>query len=327
MRSTTHGRLTLRTVFEQYHASVAHAPRTLADVRASLVWWERLTGDPPLERIDRHVLRVFYERARLLHWLQTRAPVSGQTVEKWLRYVSAILHAAEEAELIERVPRMPKRKACPRGPVVYASPGEISRIYESCHVAGWPRYGHAGIEPVRWWQALVVFLFNVGSRRGEWWRSLPCAAVDLERRLLTITNHKGGGSAEVKAINDLLAEHLSRFLRPERALLFPSPNTKRSLYRTWYQIQDQAGIFVARPAGSRRRPYYGFHELRKTCGTMLCAINPRAAQVTLGHKSLKTTLDHYAGVEETIRQAADTLPQPDAFSQAGTPATTFRVVG
>lgn len=316
--------MTLREVFERYHRSSAHARTTLSEFDAALRRWEGLTGDPPLVQIDKWRLKEFVEGALSLHRLRTRQPYARSTIHKWLRAVMAVLHAAEEAELIARAPRMPRLK-CPRRAIVYATPEEVSRIYAARFLASWPPPESTGVPAPLWWGALIVLLYNCGCRRGEWWRSLPLSAVDLERRQITVIDVKSGG-AELRAINDTLAAHLRAFIAaaPERDLLFPSPCNARRLYGTWHALQRAAGVSVRRPPGSELKPYFGFHELRKSCGTALCALNPVAAQRQLGHRSLATTIAHYAGIGETVRRATDALEQPAAFADLDEP---FRVVG
>lgn len=316
--------MTLREVYAKYHRSSAHARATLAEFNNALCWWEALTDDPPVEAVDKLRLREFVDAALSLSRTRTRNPYSRATVHKWLRALMAILHAAEEAELIGRAPRMPRLR-CPKRPIVFATPAEISRIYEQRHVARWPRRSSTGIRPALWWGTLVCFLYNVGSRRGEWWRGLPLSAVDLNRRLVTTIDNKDG-SVEIKAINPMLAAHLQEFIAaaPERELLFPSPANTRALYRTWHAIQAAAGISVKRPPGSELKGFYGFHELRKSCGTGLCSLNPHAAMVQLGHANIATTIRHYAAVGETLRRATDALEQPAAFADIDEP---LRVVG
>lgn len=319
----------LREVYERFHRSSAHARTTLQEFNTFLDWWERLTPDPPVAEIDRLALKGFADAALSLHRLRTRHPYSRFTVTKWIACASAILHAAEEHELIERVPKRPRLR-CPRRQIVYATPEEVGRIYEQRHVAIWPQPRKTGVPTALWWGTAIVMLYNCGSRLGEWWRSMPLSAVNLEQRLLVLIDHKDGGEIELKAINGTLAAHLRTFIaaNPDREMLFPSAYNPRLLYREWHRIQAAAGIHVTRPAWSEQKPYFGFHELRKSCATALCQLNPYAAQGQLGHRSLKTTLSHYAAVAETVRRATDALAQPAAFGELDEPPPgPFRIVG
>jgi integrase len=84
----------------------------------------------------------------------------------------------------------------------------------------------------------------------------------------------------------------------------------KSLYAAWHAIQEAAGINVDRSAEQGRKPYYGFHEIRKTCGTNLFGVSPAAAQQMLGHSSVETTQKSYANLNTLTEQALDQIPQP-----------------
>ena len=177
------------------------------------------------------------------------------------------------------------------------------------------------------WRCLVVFLFNIGARRSEF-LALKQSDFNLDRNYVMLFSEKTG-KLEPKPVNETLREHVLRIQSPHRQLMFPFPRNFNYLYRQWYTIQEIAGVGVQRPEGSHRKPYYDFHELRKTCGTNLYEQSPAAAQGMLGHSSVETTRRSYANVNPAMQNAANSMKQPTAFSDGadGSPPPTLPMAG
>lgn len=207
--------------------------------------------------------------------------------------------------------------------VVVASAEEVSAIYDHCHVAQWPPQCESGVAPADLFRALTVYVFNVASRREDFLQ-LEKVRVRLDEGVI-LNRQKKTGKFRAVPINQVVVRHLQPLWPAASRLVFPFPRNKRDLYQTWEKIQQAAGIHVARPAGSRRRTVYGFHELRKTSLTEYFAISERAAQAMGCHSSMNTTLKHYVSAtrkDGMMRQASESLPQPEAFTKtpAGDPS-------
>lgn len=317
--------LTLREAWRRFHLSSDHSPRYVEDAEKALDHWERCSGNPSIGQITNQTMHEWKNAfmgtplpARSSKSTRKPQKPSNATCAKVLRTLTAILATLGPPQHGNRYGRgIISRIPCARPPkvdepdVVTATAEELSRIYDACAVAIWP-WG-----PERspaWWRALLVYLYNIGSRRNDF-LELRRSQIDFPRHCIRDRQEKSGKSA-LKPMNVTLIQHLQAIWHPERVRVFECPDSKY-LYRTWYAIQRAAGISVDRPEGSNRMPFYGFHELRKTCGTELWLIDPNAAKQMLGHSSASTTAMHYvqkAKLAERMRPAADAMPQPAAFS-------------
>jgi integrase len=334
-------KVTLRNAWQAFHRTADHAARYVEDVEDALAHWERCGPNPPIEEIGSQQLHEWKNS-----FMSTPLPPRGRlssgppryprpaTCAKYLRALQAILATCGPAQhgnkwgrgVIPSIPatRPPK---VDESDVVTATMDELSAIYRHCEVARWPQ---GPIPADKWWRALLVYLFNIGPRRNDLF-SLRQTQVNFAEHVIRDRSEKGGKSA-LKPMVHTLASHLQAIWEPQRTYVFECPNNKRSLYDTWYAIQASAGIVVDRPPGLNRKPYYGFHEIRKTCGTELWLIDQNAATQMLNHSDRSTTFLSYVRkkmLAKTLRPAAEALQQPSAFSQSPSPAPDrpFKVVG
>lgn len=327
----TASELTLRTAFEQFHKSGTNSPRTVEDYRTAINHWERVTGNPPLSKVTNFAMRAFRESLLTEPPPSQKRPLGKATVAKYLRSIQAILATVgpqchgnpDGLGILQTIPCCAK-PALPQSLPVVAEASEISAIYEACAGATWPRrvldessMKMLTLDPCHWWRTLLVYLYNIGSRRGEF-LSLRWSQVDLTRKRLHVDPEKHG-DRNYKSIPPILAEHLIPFFSPTREYVFAAPKGRKLLYQTWYAIQERAGIRVYRAPDSRLRPYYGFHELRKTCGTAWAALSESAAQHMLGHKSVNTTKRYYVNNRTVADSVAARFEQPAAFAGGGNP--------
>jgi len=238
------------------------------------------------------------------------------------RPLEAILNAVGPASpgnrygqgLINYVPKARPAKEAEPDPVV-ATMDEVSSIYEACRVAQWPDLEWTGARPVDLWQALTVFVFNCACRRRDW-LALRKDQVDFKRMVITIRVGKSRKSRTLP-MNTVVQSHLRRIWNSTGERVFPFPNNQRDLYATWRAIQEEAGIHVIRKSGENRKPYYGFHEMRKTSLTEYYALDERAAQTMGTHSNMLTTMRHYVATTRKdghVRQVAEKLEQPKAFT-------------
>lgn len=329
-------RLTMAAALRR-HLTSAHSKRTREDYETAVDHWRRITGDPPLHEVDNQTMSEFRERLATTPLPSTGRPPASTTVAKVLRALQAILSTVGPAQhgnpyglgLIDRIPVCRKPPADPADPVV-ATGDEVGRIYRAAAGARWPNV--EGLSAGDVWQALVVYLFNVGSRRNEF-LSLKWYQVDLDRGLLTMRTLKRGRTI-TRPLVSVVVDHLQRLRVAGGELVFPFPRSRKLIYRTWHRVQQAAGIQVQRPLGSNRRPFYGFHELRKTCSQQLFRISPAAAQRMLGHASLETTRRHYCDADQLLVEATSQVVQPAEFfgstdepHDPPPPRATFRIVG
>ena len=98
---------------------------------------------------------------------------------------------------------------------------------------------------------------------------------------------------------------VKRLWRPERSEhLFYVTSSNRQVYREWHAIQKAAGI---------PKPYFGFHDLRRTCATELEQLANGAGTFMLGHSSPMVTHRHYNNPSAATLTAVEAMPQPFGF--------------
>ena len=295
--------LTLREAFEKYYADDAAmlSPRTREKYIWALNRWELFTDDPPVGEITNRTLAAF--RDALLQEAGL-APVSVKGAIQHLRPILNRLgppgyrnHAGEA--ILDRVPwcKLPR---VPRTMPRIASPAELDRLYHACDSAVAPQYG---VPAADFWRCLLVFLYNVGSRREDTF-GLPPSAVSFEERLLTFRAHKTGKLHTVP-LNEITLLHLrSIWADGRRAEIFPVATwRRRGIYKQWKALQQVAGI----------NPPLPLHHLRKTCGSRLAAVGFDVAKHVLGHAPQGVTEVFYLNPTDRIREAVDRLPQPESF--------------
>ena len=219
--------------------------------------------------------------------------------------------------IIDEHPRAePARESEPD--VVVATAEQVSRIYQHCHVATRPAVARSGCRPVDLFQALVVYLWNVGSRRNDF-KALRKEHVRFDLQVIFLRQGKTKKFRPVPML-PVVSQHLRRIWGHPHDRVFPFAANDHELYQQWRAIQQAAGIVVPRPAGSDRLPYFGFHELRKSCLTEFAGISEIAAQQMGAHSKLATTMRHYISAtrqQGKLRQAAEQIQQPEAFLKFG----------
>lgn len=325
----------LRVAYETYHRSHEHSSTTIKDYHTALNHWERLTDDPPIDQVTNLTCRQFKE-AMLSTPPPGQPPLRPATILKYMRELQAIFATLgpcgpqnkQGLGLLPSVPCFPSLRLDDPN-VITAEDAEIAAILQHCAVATWPNRViemHSRrvvlVHPPEWWLNLILYLGTFGSRRNEFLR-LRCEDVDIERARLTLDPAKHG-ERNWKPIPRELLPYFAAFLSEPRELFFAAPRCVKLLYRQWHQIQQAAGIHVRRAAGSTRRPYYGFHELRKTCGTAWAAVSPAAGKHMLGHKSQQVFDRCYTNSNAVAQRSIAAFPSPTALLTGTEPAAPFR---
>jgi integrase len=285
-------------------------PKTAENYEKALRHWALTTGDPPLEQIDDNVMATYRD-------LLVKCPgpsgkmLSPNSVRSRLVHIFTLLRKAGPEGYRNRgalgiIPRVPWCKM-PRP--LYREPKivpdrHIAAAYQAAELMTLPNV--AGIAPVDWWRAWLVVAFNTGLRVGslvvlEW------AHVQWEDGLIVIPPEclKTGRGLTLPLL-PIMAEHLER-IRGERRHVFGWTQSREQLRHLLHDLQNKAGIPPAE--------HFGMHRVRKTTATKLYAINPKVAQLVLGHTKLDMTTMHYVAGREAMRPAMQALPQP--FEQKG----------
>lgn len=319
---------TLRSFYDSHYLPTCvenPATRNVEGYNRAVDLWERLTDDPPLERITAATLSTF--KSGLLALEFRGRPLSPNTVRKHLSHVQWILDAAgppgprnrTAAGVLDRVPftKPPKLRRTYRDPV---SADDLVSFWHALEGARLPRID--GVEPANVWRALVAVIASTTIRVGQL-NATPTDAFDLAGRRLILpadvcTKSK---TEEIKPLHAVAVARLVA-IRTDRPRLFPlwsatpatrrtgrreravAPHSKTAIYNELRRLQKSAGVAP-----------FGFHSMRRFAITALSAVSPAAAQLAAGHSSYQTT-QLYQGLE-LLDDAVSTLSifdhlQPDA---------------
>lgn len=292
------------------------APRNREQYQGTMRLWVALTGDPQLRVITNATCAAFVASlvsrvdGRYTRYPERGGRLSPNTVRKHCAVIGRCLSLAGEpsrsnrlgAGLLEVVPWLEAP------PMVLDDPdgftvAEVERVLEATRFAKRPEK-IPGVSAPAWWAGLILFDHNTGLRLGEL----------LALRWSWIREDEAGSSwlhvpAEfMKGRRRGRRVYLNRFalaalasIRGERELIFPWPHCPSWLHECRLRILEAAGL----PPERR----FGFHGLRKRHITEVAMQNAMAAQLTAGHTSARTTIDHYT-MREVLVPALDALPQP-----------------
>lgn len=283
---------------------------TLKDVRKSVSYWVRFTGDPPLSQISQYHFAAFKKQLEKLPGCDGEC-LADNTIRKHCGNIQQALDAAgpETREqplgtsLLVKVPYLTRPSLYIPDVEDVFTLQEIGWWLEACRHATAPRGPIAG-DPCTWWRSLGLFDYNTGLRIGsllkllwEWieedehgkWLKVPAAAIKRKRPLRVFLNDSA-----------LLA--LS-WLPKTSDRIFHWPHGESWLHAQRRRILKRSEI---RPA---RR--YGFHAFRKALATELGKLSPTAAAMALGHAGGRrsVTIDHYQH-RVILVDALHKLPQP-----------------
>lgn len=319
----------LSEFFEAYFVPV-HLRSTMADAntvaeyRTAMRFWIRYTWDPPLRLIDNLACAAFVEEDLAAETAGRTGVRSPNTVRKHCTALQMVLNlagpqtkqhpqAASAYGLFgedpygrpRQVPWFQKPPEREKPPDDVLAIEEIERLLGAC-----PR----AVKPVvpecsawKWWDSFIRFDYNTGLRRrgmlqfrrswvkrqGDWGRiELPGRASKKGRPKLIFA------SPAALAIMDAM---------PTGDLVFPWPQSLVSFNRYRKKLWQMAGL----------PPDRKLHSLRKAIGSELFSLDPKAAQLQLGHESESTTRRSYASaaarasvLAERIGPAMRRIPQP-----------------
>jgi len=317
---------TLSELFDRYFLpvylrSTMADPKTIAEYRTAIRLWCKFVWDPPLRLIDNAACAAFvFEDLNR----ENEKPISPNTVRKHLTHLQMVLHAAgpqtkqypwaaSQYGLFGDDPfGRPKTSPWFIKPPEREKPAEdgltldeIGRLLDVCPTAIKPAIPECPA-PL-WWRMLLLFGYNTGLRRGSllalrrsWIQpfadagllSLPGRASKKKLPKLIYVNPEAMAALEQMPTGDLV---------------FPWTESMASFNRYRRQLWEAAEV----------PPAHKFHGLRKAIGSELYAIDPKAAQLQLGHQSERTTRRSYvcnaaaaASLAENVGRASRRVRQP-----------------
>jgi len=317
---------TLSQLFELYFLpvylrSTMADPKTIAEYRSAINSWVRFLWDPPLRLIDNAACAAFiFEDLNR----ENGAEISPNTVRKHCTHLQMVLQAAgpqtkdypwaatpwglfgeDPFGRPRPVPwflKPPEREKPAEDGLTL---DEIGRLLDAARLAVKPALSECPAPT--WWRGLLRFGFNTGLRRGSLlmlrrsWIEPFCDAGFLPL--------PGRASKKKRPKQIYISPEAMAVLAemPTGDLVFPWAESMVSFNRYRRRLWDAAGV----PPGHK------FHGLRKAIGSALYAIDPKAAQLQLGHQSENTTRRSYvssaaaaASLEANVGRASRRVRQP-----------------
>ena len=217
----------LRACFERWYLPELTKDRTIETFECALRLWEKLTGDPDIDKITDETLILF--RDRLL--AMGRRPA---TVNKYRGHLLAILRRLGPQcpgnwagqGILKRVPFIRKLAAQPI-PKRTLSLDDLSAWYIAAQHARWPET--AITTPAEFWRVLICLVYNAAPRKGDV-LALRWDDVDFAQGVVRFTARKTEKRQAIP-LNAVLRSHLEK-IRGTHELVFPAP------YCPWYMARE-----------------------------------------------------------------------------------------
>jgi len=141
--------------------------------------------------------------------------------------------------------------------------------------------------------------------------------VHLDEAYLVVRYNRSNKAKrdDVIPLHPVAVEHL-RKITHFGLTVFDWPLEKRALYDQWHNIQREAGIDLPCHEDHTHTPtchVYGFHSLKKACGTLNAARLPEAAlNAFMRHASGETTRKYYQNQERIAGGVVDQMFVPES---------------
>lgn len=285
--------------------------RSLQSDATALNWWERGTSNPVLSGISSEALGK--ELVELRKEMQ-QAGLAPATINKYGRELLAILNAAYEDDVIDKLPVIKKRRKGRRTksrlviepPKVQRetiTPDEVCQLFEACKHATYPRIPEATLQ----WQVLLFMFWTYGLRTEDMLSRLRWEHVLWNQKLLRFTAKKTGKLQGLPLTR--MAIHILRRIEPRvhspRDRVFPRFNTRGCCLRgkwtagyssTW-RSQICAAVDLHEPIT--------FQNFRETMVTNLEAIHAGLGHWAAGHSQNQLS-NAYHKPDQKIRTVYDT---------------------
>lgn len=240
--------------------------------------------------------------AKRRDWTLSQPRISQNTQHKMGVTINALLSMAGPSPaddddhyfgLLKRAPRMTPPREQLDDNINVVSAAEYQALLGAAERIDVPTKSYTGYPPALFWAGLLPFLRGTGTRigmpmRAEWsWLNGNVLAAPTNAM-------KRGRARPFYLTRSVLAaiEPLKPFGR-QRIFGWPKewPAGDTWLGRCWRRLCTEAGLPPTRRLTR--------HDLRRTHGTMLFMRDPAAAQKSLGHTRLITTLTHYVADPDT----------------------------
>lgn len=214
-----------------------------------------------------------------LRWLKDVRGLAAKTCNERTGRLRALWQWLAEEQMLDRIPPRNLRLPEPETVPVAWSTEELRAIfYAAGNLAGQV----SGVPAGKWWQALLLWLWNTGARYGET-MALEWEMIRGEMAVIPGAKRKGGLKT---AYYRLWPDTLERMhaLRGESSRVFAWDRSECSYYLEWNRLLKSAGL----PTGRKRKT----QSMRVSHATWLAASGGDATR-SLMHSSGTTTAKHY----------------------------------
>lgn len=217
---------------------------------------------------------------------------SPSTINRFVSAYTTFLHACEDREWIEYVPKVSRFRE-PDGRADWIKDEEILTLLEVMpKYQGGQQCGYAAA-------AFLEVAVLTGMRRGEIAAVVPSRDIHQEADgtwVLTLRDTKNGDSRTLEIVDrvvQLLLDYSPWGLAETGSSCF----VDGQLYRVWKWAKEEAGIDPGRD--------FVFHLSRYSAGTMMTdeGLPLHVIQSNLGHRSIQTTI-RYARISSATRSKA-----------------------
>jgi integrase len=308
-------RITLR----DYYASVLkpelvenQSKNSLKEDETAMRHWERHTANPDIRDATKEDLIAFRDG-------MAAAGLAGPTQNKYWRELRAILQAAQDDEIISRVPAIGRRMKCRLvdvGPKRQREPlteAELERLWRACTKATYPRGGQFPAPLL--WRVAIVLWWTYGQRTMDVLRWLDWRCVWWSPRVIRFEAMKTG-KLQGLPLTPIVEQHL-RSIKGHSERMFPGFNTpgcflkktgtwKRGYYATWNnEICRAAGLDI------------DIKHFRERAVTFYNGLEPGLGGWIAGHYMPGVTAQNYDLPTLRIRDAMNSAQVPDCFFEIG----------
>lgn len=296
--------------------------RTARVYADALTWWREITGDPPLATLDARVTSKFV--AEMLRQPGRRhKTLAVGTVRKHVAQIDSLLRFAGPADrsrrgrynlgLVPLPPPIDRPRADLAPPAADFTWAEIEAMCSAASKMKAPR--KLPCPAPAWWRSLVIVAVYTGLRMGQLF-SLRYADFSPPWIVVHAADSKGRRGKR-QYLRPEAVDAIER-IRTKRELIFECHSwacgNPRNLQALLKRLETLAGIPAARQ--------FGFHGFRRSHATLLAetADDGRAgllaAQMSLGHSTGATTLDHYVAGRAQERITATAIDRLPALGRA-----------
>ncbi|MCH8922387.1 MAG: site-specific integrase [Planctomycetes bacterium] len=288
------------------------AAETQRMYRESLKLFEQICGPKLVRSISSHTVDSFRCGLESRRGVKPGSTISAAGVNKHLRGLRVALRKAHAWEYLTKMPQIEMAKEPEKEPLAMEA-AHFDAIYEACNVAEQPAGGPYTAE--QWWKSLILTGLMTGMRISEM-LTLLWSDVRLDENYLTVRHSRSKAKRDdTIPLHSVVVDHL-RKITDVGLTVFDWPLRKRDLYDQWHAIQEAAEIHLPCLDDGEHEctpscHVYGFHSLKKACGTLNAARLPEAAlNAFMRHSSGETTRKYYQNGRRIAEAVVDSMYVP-----------------